>query len=229
MAFYDVSHVDCMKWSLEALQRWLTGYQPHVHKPSNTVYGGPLGVRSIIFVLSRIVQNLNRLTDNEDVPRDIRILQGTVRTWETIGARRIVGECLKLIHADVTTSMNTLRGSIQERSEAWERAIQAREEAIDMTEDTGGPEDRVTATCGVPMSASIIRSMANVIRERESDIANNLEDHEVSIIVDERLRAHSMSSQIRTAPSPPDESVLQNTCKCAAIIQRWIQPFIAFS
>lgn len=187
MAFYNVSQVDCMRWSLEGLQRWLTEYWPHVHRPSNTVYGGPLVMQSIIFVISWIVHNLNRQTENKDVPSDMRILQGTVRMWETMGVWTIVRECLKLIHVGITISSNMLCGSIQEQSEAWQHAIQVCKKAIDITEDAGALEAQVTATCGVPMSVSIIQSMANLIQGWESDIADYLEDHGVSIIVDEHL------------------------------------------
>lgn len=135
-----------------------------------------------------------------------------------MGVQKIVGECVKLIHVDIHNSMNTLCGSIQVWSEAWQCSIQVHKARIDITEDARAPEDHVTTTWMITMAASILRSLANSIQEQESNSVNTMEDHEVSIIVDERVHAHPMSSWICTAPSALEQSVLPDICKWEAVI-----------
>lgn len=202
-AFYDLSHREHHLWSLTSLKDWLTSQRPHIHAPSRSVYGGPLGVRNLLFALSRISQNLADIEEGLEVPSGIQqCIRRREDRWDSTKARRTLDECVAILHADISRSNDVLRVTLDERSEAWERAIEeAGIATMTAVEQEQGGEIGITATSGVPQSSRSIQSMLSTIRARRAAATENADDHEVSVIMEERLRVPEIADTSRSGVS----------------------------
>jgi hypothetical protein len=81
-AFFDCLDDHHTEWSLTSFLSWLTITRLHVHRATETVYGGPLGVRVLAFALSRMVQNMDFAHSGVQVPNDIiGVIRGPRRNW----------------------------------------------------------------------------------------------------------------------------------------------------
>lgn len=209
--FFDVLHRDHRTWSLLSFKEWLTSQRPHIHRPSLSVYGGPLGVRNLVFALSRISQNIANVDDRVELPTFIgNCLHRAGGRWNGSAARRTFDECVTILYADIRRSNDALRVTIEERSAAWEWAI----EEVGTTELAEGEtrddrESGITATCGVPKSYRSIRSMLMSIYARRADAEENLEDHEVSVIMVERLCGPAIAVTPRSGASEHAPAIAQ--------------------
>jgi hypothetical protein len=101
-AFFDRLHDHHAEWSLTSFLSWLTVTRPHVHKPMETVFGGPLGVRVLAFALSCILQNRSLARSGQQVPKDIiGVIWGPQRSWSAEHAEHEVGQCIEVLTRDV--------------------------------------------------------------------------------------------------------------------------------
>ncbi|KAG8697838.1 hypothetical protein FRC08_006300 [Ceratobasidium sp. 394] len=137
-AFYDPTSPNHLRWSIKTLQDWVLVRRPHIHRLSNTVYGGPLGIRVLVFACSRILQNLDRAGSRRLAPRETQ----------------------------VAASRATLQRSSGARAELWEREVLIRlEQRVDSVEHSES-EYRVSTTSGVPGDFRVLEEMAAYIKQQ---------------------------------------------------------------
>jgi hypothetical protein len=158
--FFDTGSEDHAPWSVLSFKTWITVYKPHVHAESGTVYGGPLGVRNLVFAASQMHQNIDFATQHQSPPRDIlQLIQGPRRIWSDRDTRRELDSCVAALRTDIARSRTILQVTYQQRLLAWRAAI------IHSAENTTGPVPRnqmeisVTTTSGVPKTTSLIMEM----------------------------------------------------------------------
>jgi hypothetical protein len=60
-AFFEAGNNENAEWRVSSLYGWLSVERPYVHGESKTTYGGPLGIRLLVFTFSTISQNLKWL------------------------------------------------------------------------------------------------------------------------------------------------------------------------
>jgi hypothetical protein len=112
--FFDSYHEQHVKWSLTTFLAWITSTRPHIHSTSGTVYGGPLGVRVLVFALSRILQNVEYVQGNQQCPRDVlEVIKGPRQTWAEDLARHLVKQCIEVLIRDITKSRTILQVTYQ--------------------------------------------------------------------------------------------------------------------
>lgn len=191
VAFFDSSSADHRSWSMAALHQLITGSRPHIDRESKTVYGGPLGVRTVAFALSRIAQNLGRLARGEDVPRAIaRVAKGPNRIWSQAEAARLSSECVAALRRDIAKSRGVLELSYKQRASQWEEMIRlATEQHLQRgtVQQRGIKHDKgPSATSGVPEGIHLLLDMHEALAEKGKEALDGDHEEEASILVAER-------------------------------------------
>jgi hypothetical protein len=101
-AFFDHLDDHHMEWSLTSFLSWLTITWPHVHQPTGTVFGGPLGVRVLAFAMSWILQDMSLAHSGQQVPTDIiGVIKGPWQNWSAEHAEHKVAQCIEVLSRDV--------------------------------------------------------------------------------------------------------------------------------
>lgn len=173
------------------LHQFITGDRPHIDKGSATVYGGPLGVRTIAFALSRVAQNLERLSRGEDVPRPIaRVAKGPNRIWSHTETTQLTNSCIAALRRDIAKSRGVLELSYKQRASQWEEMVRlVTEQHLQRgTAQQGGiKHDRgPSATSGVPESIHLLLDMHEALAERSREAIDADHEEEASILIAER-------------------------------------------
>jgi hypothetical protein len=178
-AFFDRLDDQHAEWSLTSFLSWLTITRPHVHRPTETVYGGPLGVRVLAFALSRILQNMDFARSGELVPNDIiGVIKGPRRNWSDEHAAHEVSRCIEVLSRDVQRSRTILQVTFPACASSWKRSV--RLALLDREGSTNVLESGVSATSGVPNGLRVLQEMVNGIDEMESEENGEDIDFEVS-------------------------------------------------
>ncbi|KAF8608029.1 hypothetical protein BDV93DRAFT_504543 [Ceratobasidium sp. AG-I] len=205
-AFFDREAEDHPKWALATLRAWINVGRHHVHSASNTVLGGPLGVRNVAFALSRVLQNLSMLKARKGVPDGIRrVVFGAGSTWSQKEAYRQVGLCVDDLRRDLLRSTSILQLSLSARSQAFEN--QLLDQLIHL--ESKGPAARAAAlvadaslTSGVPNSLAVVKAMLRAIECREQETLAQDESLDASRVVD----LHSKRSKGRGRRAYSDDA-----------------------
>jgi hypothetical protein len=141
---------------------------------TGTVFGGPLGVRNLVFAVSRMHQNIDFAKQHESLPRDIlQLIRGPRRVWSENAARRALDSCVAALHTDIARSRTLLQITYQERLLAWRAAIIDSAENLNSQAKAHQTEIGVSATSGVLKTASLIKEMYEEI------VANLQEDTDI--------------------------------------------------
>jgi hypothetical protein len=198
-AFFDRGSENHAFWSILSFKTWITVYKPHIHAQSGTVFGGPLGVRNLIFAVSQMHQNVDFAKQHESPPPDIlQVIRGPRRVWSDSDARRELDSCVAALRTDIARSRTILQVTHPERLLAWRTAIiQAAENPTSLGR-ANQTETGVAATSGVPKTGSLIREM---YEEIVADVQDDTDvEEEVSRVVEMRVRdrvAPSGNSRMR--------------------------------
>jgi hypothetical protein len=191
-AFFDRLDDQHTEWSLTSFLSWLTITRPHVHRPTETVYSGPLGVRVLAFALSQILQNMDSARSGEQVPNNIiGVIKGPCRNWSAEHAEHEVARCIEVLSRDVQRSRTVLQVTFPARSSSWKRSV-----CLALLDREGSPnilKSRVSATSGVPNGLRVLREMVHAIDEMENEENCEEIDFEVSR-VSSMHRVHPMGS-----------------------------------
>jgi hypothetical protein len=192
-AFFDTGSEEHAFWSILSFKTWITVYKPHVHAASGTVFGGPLGVRNLVFALSRMHQNLDFAKRHESPPRDILLLiRGPRRVWSESDARRELDSCVAALRTDIARTCTILQVTYEEQLLAWCAAIIHSAENLTGLATANQTEIGISATSGVPTTAHLIRAMYQ-------EIATDLqEDSNI-----EEGASHPVTLRVGNIVSPP--------------------------
>jgi hypothetical protein len=159
-AFFDTGSEDHALWSILSFKTWITVFKPHVHTESGTVFGGPLGVRNLVFAASRMHQNIDFAMQHESPPWDIsHLIRGPRRVWSDNDARRELDSCVAALCTDIARSRTILQVTYQERLLAWRTAIVHSAENLTGLATLNQTEIGVSATSGIPKTPDLIREM----------------------------------------------------------------------
>jgi hypothetical protein len=195
-AFFDRLDYHHAEWSLTSFLSWLTITRPHVHRATETVYGGPLGVRVLAFALSRILQNMDFARSGVQVPNDIiGVIKGPRRNWSAEHAEHEVARCIEVLSRDVQRSRTILQVTFAARASTWKHSV--RLALLDREGTPNAPESGVSATSGVPNGLRVLREMVHAIDEMENEASHEEIDFEVSRVSSMR-RIHPQRSQDRS-------------------------------
>lgn len=212
VAFFDKECSEHVNWSLETLRAWISVVKPHLHSKSRTVYGGPNGVRNIVFALSRILQNLGRLKRKQDVPAPIR--RATLHpnsTWSLGESFRVVGLCVEDLRRDIVKSTSILHLSYSSRSQAFETGLMEHKLKLENASTASRMRPVVpdlSMTSGVPNDLGIIESMVRAItaRQNEEILYDDSIDASRVITLPPRRRGQS-GRRIVSDESLPDDNI----------------------
>jgi hypothetical protein len=165
--FFESSNGPNSKWTLAVVFRWLSAHKPHFHGGSNTVYGGPLGVRLVLSMFSTISLNLQWLNDGRIVPRDImKATRGLNGSWPATQHERSLSSGIGMLLRDLQLSCERLADSYEEWSHAWESMILSRQDSIANQLRLDEPdlmEVGPTTTSGVPNGYQLQNFMLHLI------------------------------------------------------------------
>jgi hypothetical protein len=108
--FSDTGSESHAFWSILLFKTWITVYKPHVHAKSGTVFGGPLGVRSLVFAVSCMHQNIEFAKQDKSPPQDIiQLVQGLRRVWSASDLCRELDSCVVALCTDIARSQTILQ------------------------------------------------------------------------------------------------------------------------
>jgi hypothetical protein len=173
-AFFDTGSDNHALWSIHSFKTWITVYKPHVHAESGTVFGGPLGIRNLVFAASRMHQNIDFARQHESPPRDIsHLIRGPRRVWSDNDTRRELDSCIAILRTDIARSRTILQVTYQERLLTWRAAIIDSAEKLIGLPGPKQTEIGVSATSGIPKTPDLIREMYEEIvanLQEETDI-----------------------------------------------------------
>lgn len=157
-------------WSISTFHVWVTQFCPHIHRKSGTVYGGPLGVRTIAFAISRICQKVSRVTSAANVPLAIQqVALGPRRTWSSTETDHLVNDCISHLRKDVAKSRSILQVTYRTRADQWEEMIRmlTEQHLQQGTRQRGDVLDTgPSATSGVPHSFNLLLEIHEVLSKR---------------------------------------------------------------
>jgi hypothetical protein len=124
------------------------------------VFGGPLGVRNLVFVVSRMHQNIELAKQHESPPADIiQLVRGPRRVWSASDAHQELDSCIAALRTDIARSRTILQVTYPDRLLAWRTAIFHSAEKLTGLERASQSEIGVTATSGIPRTANLIKEM----------------------------------------------------------------------
>jgi hypothetical protein len=196
VAFFDSYAEDHTTWSISSFHLWITQSRPHIHTPSGTVYGGPRGVRCLLFALSRMAQCLDRLQLKSDVPREIlRLTSIPDRGWSHRHASHTLAACTDVLRRHIAQSRTILGTTFNDRATRWQDQVVKR--YLQMSRDRASQRHKnlvniidtgVDATSGVPQDWRTIREMYEEIKAQEKSQESDAEAEEVSVVVRHRIR-----------------------------------------
>jgi hypothetical protein len=199
--FFDPGSEEHALWSVLTFKTWVTIYKPHVHAESGTVFGGPLGVRNLIFAASRMHQNIDFAKQHESPPRDLlQVIRGPRRTWSDRDARRELDSCVAALRTDIARSRTILQVTYQERLLAWRAAIIHSAENASNVVTANQTEIGVNATSGIPKTAHLILEMYEEIVSNAHEGSDQEEgvSRVVPLRVAENVAPRSGPSRIRS-------------------------------
>jgi hypothetical protein len=169
---------------------------PHVHRPTETVYSGPLGVQVLAFALSRILQNMDFARSREQVPNNIiGVIKGPCRNWSAEHAEHEVAQCIEVLSQDVQRSRTVLQVTFPACSSLWKCSV-----CLALLDREGSPnilESRVSATSRVPKGLWVLWELVHAIDEMENEENHEEIDFKVSC-VSSMHQVHPMGSQDRS-------------------------------
>jgi hypothetical protein len=196
LAFFDSYAEDHTTWSISSFHLWITQPKLHIHPASRTVYGGPQGVRCLVFTLSRIAQCLDRLQLKTNVPCEILHLTSNPDCgWSQRHVNHTLSACVEALRQQIAQSRTVLGATFDDRAKCWQnevgkRHLQMSREHMSQRNwnlvnvmDTG-----VGATSGVPQDWCTIREMYEEIKAQEKTQESDAEAQEVSVVVRHRIR-----------------------------------------
>ncbi|KAG8693522.1 hypothetical protein FRC11_002843, partial [Ceratobasidium sp. 423] len=176
---------DCdSKWNIQHFREWLKIPNAYTHGPTGTVYTGPLGVRNIVFALSRMKRVLDWVEQNIDVPTRIRkLMKGAQPVFDKRKANRTWEECVQDVSSELEKSRRILAQSFDERAAEFEDGVLrlAGHPDIPATKDQG-----ISVTSGIPNNSVTLAAMALAIKRVREERDNEIEDNEVSMIAADR-------------------------------------------
>jgi hypothetical protein len=200
-AFFESGREEHADWCLSSVFGWLSAERPHVHGESKTVYGGPLGVRLLIFMFSSVSQNLKWLRDDPDPPIEILdAISGPESSWSSAQTERALLSCMGLLRRDLELSHTRLEETYEERRDLWEATILSRREMIANNLRLNKPdslEDGPTATSGVPNGYYLQNSMLHLIEAKRVEMLP-LSEEEETISDDGTGPAEGSASQLQS-------------------------------
>ncbi|KAG8795065.1 hypothetical protein FRC12_018361 [Ceratobasidium sp. 428] len=166
-AFFNVAAKDHSKWSLETLKKVVVQERPHIHPLTGTVYGGPLGGRTLLFAVSQVRQILDRIIAKGDIPASVkRLLRARATAWSHKQAESILNEVITALDGDYTRSQQILQQSAEARKDAWKNEVWLR--AAKSTDQQNLRQDTGSAlTSGVPLSHELLAAMCKELDLRE--------------------------------------------------------------
>lgn len=204
LEFYDQNHDHHSRWALETFHNWLTVVHPHIHAPTGTVYGGPHGVRHIVFALSRISSAIELSEQKSNFPPVYRRVLGSSR-WDSSKLSRQLSTLIMELRRQVARSSSILQISFNERSKAWKQEVERQYRARKLA-GTIRPrplhEARVNMTSGVPSAADALEAIWKAIKPRPADrgvIDESVEASRVLPIVPTTREARFLDSRSDSA------------------------------
>jgi hypothetical protein len=211
-AFFDSYVEDHTTWSISSFHLWITQPKPHIHPSSGTVYGGPRGVRCLLFALSSIAQCLDRLQLKSNVPREIlRITNNPDRGWSHRHANHTLSACVEVLRRQIVQSRTILGATYDDRAKCWQDEVGKR--YLQMSRERTSQRNRshvnvmdtgVGATSGVPQDWRTIREMYEEIKAQEKTQESDAEAQEVSLVVRHRIRP-VLARRRRAVSSPASD------------------------
>ncbi|QRV92566.1 hypothetical protein RhiJN_20584 [Ceratobasidium sp. AG-Ba] len=198
-AFFDAGSPQHEALSAKVFLNWIRLKKPHIHSQSGTVYGGPLGVRVLVFSISRMLQNLSRAHHPEGIPEAHRVIfskpENTVYLAEQVG---LVMHAIEVLLGDISSSNSILNKSYTQRARSWESTILALTSGDNHPthDEVSENEEGSSATSGVPRGRSTLREIATAIIERRRQ--ENFDDYDDTsmVISDARLIAPDASAEV---------------------------------
>ncbi|KAF8598336.1 hypothetical protein BDV93DRAFT_512550 [Ceratobasidium sp. AG-I] len=129
--FFNPFHDDAPLWSLQTFQNWVQPTSPHIHTKSGTVFGGPFGVRNLVFAISRVLQTLERIRERNNVPKALNeSVFGPRATWSLQQLQHLITLCIQDLSRQVLRSTSILQITFPERALGFEREVQRRVEHL---------------------------------------------------------------------------------------------------
>ncbi|KAF8595670.1 hypothetical protein BDV93DRAFT_514819, partial [Ceratobasidium sp. AG-I] len=163
LKFIDQAHPKHYDWSLLSLLYCVRNIQPHRHLDSETVLGGPYGVRVLGYGIRRVALNLRGILMRESVPDPISAaMRRTSSGWNTNTALELLGQCVAAIRSDIEQSNTILIHSFPERSRAWVDELNKLNEEYEAQKSSSSDFAQTSTdeiTCGLPRSLQDAHSM----------------------------------------------------------------------
>ncbi|QRV89648.1 hypothetical protein RhiJN_17666 [Ceratobasidium sp. AG-Ba] len=170
-AAFDANHMDHTQYSIRGFIDWVGSIRPHVHQQSNTVYSGPRGVRTVAFVISRILQSISRMQEAEPYPGIPSTHEEHAGTANCTGYMRHVEKLISTLRTDIASSRVTLRASLPQRVAQWKAGIKAVvNDRLDQVHPCSYP-----VTTGIPTDVHMCQQMIELLEASEND-ASDRED-----------------------------------------------------
>lgn len=173
VAFFDRYHSEAKLWALPTFEAWIDVVKPHIHAGTTTVLGGPRGVRTMVFALSRILQNLRAVEARVAVPAHIlAFFYEDNNRWDPVLAVHQTTQCILQLSHQVLNSCRILETSYAVRSEAWEDSVKLRYQQWESNGreiPSGSLARGVNTTSGVPESVHAVEAMWEKIQSRQAD------------------------------------------------------------
>jgi NADH:ubiquinone oxidoreductase subunit len=206
LAFFDSYAEAHSTWSISSFHLWTTQSRPQIHTSSGTVYGGPRGVRCLLFTLSRMAQCLDRLQLKTNVPRDIlRVTSSPDRGWLHRHTSHTLAACTDVLRWQIAQSCAILSSTFNDHPKCWQDEVAKR--YLQMSRDHVKQRDRnlinvidtgVRATSGVPPDWRTIQEMYEEIKAQEKSQESDAEAKEVSVVVRHHIRPVLTRSRTRS-------------------------------
>ncbi|QRV87024.1 hypothetical protein RhiJN_15042 [Ceratobasidium sp. AG-Ba] len=186
-AFWDPASRIHASWRLSTFVSWVTEERPHVDRTTETVYGGPHGVRMIVFAISRILQNIERAASGSPAPRDV---SKHFKTADLTGLRDSALGLIGKLREDVASSRHILRSSLKARQAALETEVCRLYRSRAGSGVLAATAANVAPTSGLPHNEDILEEMYDHICETQELNVDVQEDAEYEVA--ERIHESNM-------------------------------------
>jgi hypothetical protein len=187
VAFFNSRVRGSEQWALTTLLTWITTTRPHIDVETGTALGGPLGVRCIVFAISRILQNITIVQGDANIPDQIGWLtRGDNSTWSPSLALHQVLACIESLCEQLQVSCAVLTTTFEVRAQAWEEEVERRWQAWHNDKDmltTANITRGINATSGVPHNIEALGAIRRRIQRRVIELPEIDETAEASTLM----------------------------------------------
>lgn len=134
------------------------------------MFGGPHGVRQIVFALCRVGHSLDRVEERASCPAEIRRVIGRPQ-WDSDRLEAQLGNCINELRRQVAQSSSVLQLTFSDRAQAWKeevtRQYRARKDAGTIwPRPLSEPQENISS--GVPSSAAALEAIWKTIKPRRA-------------------------------------------------------------